>query len=351
MRLDQALTNAKRITRKGSLPILANVRLSPKDGGIEVYATNLRVGWTCWVAGSINGTAVVDPKMLLPQVKGEREPTLRVEGRELSVGGMILMGAKPEDFPPTPRVEDGTRYALPEGWLTRAGDVSKAATADGSRLTLTAVMWAPEEDVLVAADGFRLRVSGAYAKPKGSQLLIPASGIHHIPKKVTAIEASEIRARFDGEGESLVVELVEGTFPSYRNLIPDGSRWSITGEVGPMYEAVKACEPIARDDSGVVRIKVRARHPQDEPRRIEVSAWAQGIGDVSYDVPALVSDKIPGEVKIAMNVRYAIDALATIAGMSNGFELRGTSPTSLMIWTPSPRSEWLEIVMPMFVQW
>ena len=80
--------------------------------------------------------------------------------------------------------------------------------------------------------------------------------------------------------------------------------------------------------------------------RLAVSAKAEEVGDDLGEIDATVDGE---ESKIAFNSRYLTDVLAVLG--KGEVSLETTTPSSPGLIRPGDSSEFIHVVMPMFVQW
>ena len=262
-----------------------------------------------------------------------------------------------EDFPRIASIDGGTAIELDPAILRRAIDrVEFAAASDDSRPVLTGVSMKSDDNRLTfaAADGFRLAVSDVQLETtptEGFDLIVPARAMREVSRLIgEASEAIQVRvnqqqtqALFSLTDVELVAQLIQGTFPNYNQLIPGEWNTRTTVSVEEFKREARIAAIFARDGSGIVRVQV---FPSDDGKdRIVVSARADEIGDNQGEIDA----SIEGEAsKIAFNSRYLQDVLNVLSG---DIALETTSPSSQGVFRPVGESDYVHVVMPMFVQW
>ena len=331
--LSQVLQQAAKYTcARSTIPITSCVILTPKNGGIEVTATNLEVEWTAMAQGRLETPCCVRPRLLAPSLKGLDAPCLSYSKGRLSVNGLTLNVDPADNFPPSLSMDGAKDHALPDGWLKQAKWAAQVIRRDDGRPVLTAVQYNPETGTMAAADGFRLRVVG---EPQNGGILIPGYAIEALPADVHTLRLAETNARFVGASATVTTHLIAGTFPNILNLIPQELAWTVECATADLSDALEACEPIAADGSGIIRLLATADG-------LTVNARAEEVGEVNR----MIAAKTTGEPKIALNIRYLMDALK---GADEQFTFGGNSPSSPVLVTGENR---VEVLMPMFVsQW
>jgi len=206
---------------------------------------------------------------------------------------------------------------------------------------------------LATADGFRLPM--ATIKVKG--MTKKRALIHRldIPTLVTFLKNNytgkgkskiwldtyiDIRATktmFMSDKGKIEFDNRAGSYPDYARLIPNtGTHIQIIAS--EMLEAVKALNAIAKDGSGIIRLKFNRY-----PNKLTLSAKSEAIGDSSVECPAMVDR----ECYIAVNAKYLADFLSTCK--DKVIDLFVDKPSSPMVCHNG--IDQLEVIMPMFVQW
>jgi DNA polymerase-3 subunit beta len=118
---------------------------------------------------------------------------------------------------------------------------------------------------------------------------------------------------------------LEGTYPNYRQLIPDGFSRTIDLDRRGFISALERIAVLADQHNNVVRIAT-------EPATglVQISADAQDVGSGSESLPA----EIKGDaVQIAFNVRYVLDGLKAMD--CDRVRLSCNAPTTPAILTPA----------------
>jgi DNA polymerase-3 subunit beta len=146
----------------------------------------------------------------------------------------------------------------------------------------------------------------------------------------------------------LVSQLVQGTFPNYRQLIPESYDTRAVVAHESFTQATRAASTFARDGSGIVRLNMTTSEDGAEGK-LSVSSRAEELGDNVGEIDA----RIEGEdAKIAFNSRFLSDVLDVLSG--DEVALETTTPSSPGVIKPASDPEnhsYTHVVMPMFVQW
>ncbi|MCF7676393.1 MAG: hypothetical protein K9M97_13675, partial [Akkermansiaceae bacterium] len=143
---------------------------------------------------------------------------------------------KPEpaaEFPARLSVE-GRVTALPKETFPALGITAGCASTDASRYVLNGVLFTPEDGgMLIATDGRRL--AGAPARFTGRAFILPNAAAHVLVHPDFATRDATIRqaddnndnertnpyAEFRSGPHTLIAKEIEGSYPNYRQVIPD----------------------------------------------------------------------------------------------------------------------------------
>src|SRR5690606_26274205 len=146
----------------------------------------------------------------------------------------VIHAMDPDDFPRVGSLSGGEKIDMQGAALRDAVDhVSFAAAADESRPVLTGVHLRSEGKRIefAAADGFRLAVSGLELEeepPTRLAIAVPARAMREVARLISEddepvqmeINKERTQVRFSLTDTELVAQLIQGTYPNYRQLIP-----------------------------------------------------------------------------------------------------------------------------------
>jgi DNA polymerase-3 subunit beta len=356
-----------------TLPITNNVLLATDKSRLKLVATNLEMAISCWIGGKVEeeGAITVPARLLtdfvssLPAEKAGKKgepmpevvdislsPQTKTLGLKCARFEARISGVDAKDFPPIPKVADGiaTKVGVKE-FRQGIAQVAFAAATEESRPVLTGVDAKFEGDslTLAAADGFRLAVYKlplAAAVSKETEAIIPARALSELSRLIgeekeveMTVNSAKGQALFRLKNIEIVSQLVQGTFPNYAQLIPQGYTTRAVVSVGDFLRATKTASIFARDGSGIVRLMI-------SPGKLVVSARSEEIGDDVGEIDAEVEGE---EAKIAFNGKYLTDVLGVLR--ESQVALEATNPSSPGVVRPVGVDNYIHVVMPMFVQW
>ena len=371
--LSAALADVGRaVASRTPLPITSNVLISTDAGRLKLSATNLELTITTWIGAKVEEEGVVTvPARLLGEFVGslpseEVHLTGAPGGKSLKVTcarfQANIAGTDPEEFPPTPTVEDGFEVSIGTDLLKQAIDgVAFAAATEDSRPVLTGVQIEIKDGglVLAAADGFRLAVHEtklADEVPESSAIIVPAKSLQEVSRLASGkdypvkikVNEGKTQVLFQFETAAVVSQLIQGTFPNYSQLVPKEHVSKTTVDVGEFARATRAASIFARDGSGIVRLQT-SEGEEDGIGGLSVSARSEEVGDNEGEVTATIEGD---PAKIAFNSKYLTEVLGVLGHGMVALETSSpSSPGVLRPLSPSEGVSYVHVIMPMFVQW
>jgi DNA polymerase-3 subunit beta len=355
------------VDQKNFMPVLQCLRLEALDGALTVRGTDLDVDLTLRMGAAVSepGVAVVDARQLADALKSagkggfvdlavdESAPSLTALMVRAGSYCCTLPGMASDVFPEE-RVSIPVGHGLVASGLRGMLDrMVFCHEREGSRLNLQGVYAhavGSQTLRLVATDGHRLALTEhTFPAPVG----IGADGVILSAVALTVIR-DVLRAAPDvpavawgfsleeatismGTRGHMVVRLVEGEFPDYRQVIPTESSRTVRVKGKALADALKrAGAPSPAPEYGV---KLTAA-----PGQLTVTTRATERGHVVEQVPI----ELEGEpFEMALNSRYLLDALSTIRTCD--VELRFGETFDLdPVTVRSPGAEgFLAVVMPL----
>jgi DNA polymerase-3 subunit beta len=344
------------VSSRAAVASLGGVKLTATSSELALSATDAELGLTMSVsevAVESEGTLLLPGRLLVDVVRnlpgGEVTLALRPEERdvELTAGSarFHLRTLPTEDFPRLPTFE-GAGATLPAGPLAETIDrVARAASRDEVRPILTGVLVRAEGSTLtmVATDSYRLSVKHTElerALPEPIEANVPARALRELARIVAqespddvSISLSPNQAVFRAGSVVLFSRLIEGQFPSWRQLIPE----SFEHEVRlPRVELVE----VARRVSQLAQRNAPLRFAFAEGE-LTVAAETPEVGDASEALPAAYSGE---PLEIAFNPQFLIEGLESVEGDELAIKL--SSPLRPGLLQPVGREDFSYLVMP-----
>jgi len=356
---------SRAVSPRSTLPVLGNILVATDEGRLRLSATNLELGITCWIGAKIedDGSTTVPARTftdlvstLIPdQVKMDLNIRTQTMNVRCGASNTDLKCIDSQEFPPmpVPDLEDGIKIDV-STFKDMIRQVAFAASADEARPILTGVLMTVEGNqiTLAAADGFRLSVRTAELSSPIDQTIsavIPARALSELSRisgdsneAITMVLPPRSgRVIFRTKDAELVSQLIEGTFPDYKQIIPQNYQTRTVLSASSFLKACKQAEIFAREGSLIARVSITPGG-ELQPGTVEISGQSEETGsnqtvvDASIEGPPLL---------IAFNVRFLREVLDVIK--TPDVALETTVDTSPGVIRPVGETNFLHVIMPM----
>ena len=367
---------SRAVASRPTHPVLANVLLTADAGTDRLSLTgfDLNLGIQTSLPASVDSSgAVTLPARLLGEIVSKLSSDSPVslssdtgaDQVELtsSSGSYQMRGMPADDFPELPLVENGTALRVDPSSLLKALRATLfASSADEAKQLLTGVHLRFNQKRLEAAstDGHRLamltvedalqtEITADESEPDELAVTLPARSLREVERLMASWKGNDPVSLFCERGQVVVLaadqmvtsRTLEGTYPNYRQLIPDGFSRTIDLDRRAFISALERIAVLADQHNNVVRIAT-------EPATglVQISADAQDVGSGSESLPAEINGDA---VQIAFNVRYVLDGLKAMD--CDRVRLSCNAPTTPAILTPSNDDPGLTyLVMPVQIR-
>lgn len=323
-------------------PILYDFLLRSEAGSLRVEANDLEV------AGSIriDQVEVMDEGRLalpaarvlsilreipdrltgvyLEKAKEANGAVLRAEGYEFK-----LLGHDPEEFPAIGEIHAEKSLEVPREAFTQSlRRVAIAVSRDPTRYQLQGVFFEVKSGklTLTATDGKRLTndvltVPTPPSLPEGPggagdheiNAIVPNRAVDAILKMLGSPAAGGLDEKFTlgftdtdvvvkTSASQLNAKLIEGTYPNYRNALPQGSNIKVSVKRSDLLSAARNAQLMTDTVTSTVIFRF-------EESGLTIWSQAKDIGETRIQIPAAVEH---GPLEIRFNPSYFIDALRCI---------------------------------------
>jgi DNA polymerase-3 subunit beta len=355
---------ARAVATRSTLPVLGNVLLATDHGRLRLSATNLELGISCWIGAKIDeeGAITVPARTFVDLVNALPNDTVSMDLAVRTLTLNVRCAAfnndikciDAQEFPPFPTVEADNGLTLNvEDLRQMISQVVLAASTDDARPVLTGVLieMSGNTMTLAAADGFRLSVRTAQLAEKApaSKAIVPARALAELGRILSdgeetvtmTLPPNRGQVIFRSKNVELVSQLIDGTFPDYRSIIPTSYTTRSVLSTSAFLKACKAADIFAREAAHSARLHV-APGSQLEPGKVEITATAAETGSNETMVDATVDGSA---IDIAFNVRFLVEVLNVIDTPNVALETNNTSSPGVI--KPVGREDFLHVVMPM----
>ena len=330
---------SRAVSNRATLPVLSGLRIQATEAGeVLIAATDLELTMeTSFKAGVDEPGKVIVPGRFFGDMArslGAGQVQVAAGDGEVEIGSgrgqFRVKSLTADDYPALPTEDVGstdiTQIELDASALSIAlSQVIRAASADESRQVLTGVLWEIEAGnvTLAATDSYRLAVRSIEATggtTEARKVVLPARALAEIARAiqgkaqtiVVSVQSNFASFKITSEagggaagGDSIIgSRFIEGEFPNYKQLIPQGYQNALTVERDRLLEVVKRVGLLAQNN---LPVKLRLGN------ELEVSAHTPDIGegqeilDAQYDGEELV---------IAFNPQFLHDGASAIQSES-----------------------------------
>ena len=358
------------VATRSNLPVLQNVKIATEDGMLVLTATNLDIAITTRVGAQVEteGEITIPARLLSDFVNSLPDDRIEIKSvvEPLSVSldcqrfSANINGTDPDEFPPIPTVDEGATIKVdPQLLKDTVTHVAFAAATEDSRPVLTGIKVEVNQSdfTFAAADGFRLAVyEGKLLEPisEAMEFIIPAKALQEVGRLIgtgdTAVEftvtPAGTHALFNIGNVEIVSQLMPGSFPNFRSLIPAEYKNRVIVQNSDFSRAVKTSSIFARDGSGILRIQIVN---DEDGGKLSISSRAEEVGDNQGEIDGVVEGDVDEESRIAFNNKYLAEVLDVLGEGEVSFEI--TSASSPGVVRATGKEGYTHVVMPMFVQW
>lgn len=323
------------VERRTTIPILSNVLLRAGNGKLSLKATDLEREVIEDVAASVSapGAVTVPAHMLHDIVRklpdgAEIEIKRDAEKERLTITAgqsrFALQSLGPEDFPDIAAGDLAHTFELGAADLKRLIEKTRfAISTEETRYYLNGIFLHVAETAgarklrAVATDGHRL-AQVELPRPEGADgmpgVIIPRKTVHELHRLIEVSSApvkigvSASKVRFEIGSVTLTSKLIDGTFPDYGRVIPQGNDKQMTVTNAEFIGAVDRVSTIASERGRAVKLTITGDKLVLSVNNPEGGSATEEIS-VGYAASPL---------DIGFNARYLLD----IAGQLEGEEAR-----------------------------
>ena len=363
--LSRALAHvASVVERRNTIPILSNVLLSIGNNELTLTATDLdmEIVETVPATAKGEGATTVPAHMLhdivrkLPEGSDIALQRDGAEGRLTVTSGpaQFSLQTLPADDFPALSVEDlGHAFTLPAADLKRLIDKTRfAISTEETRYYLNGIYLHAAESggkpVLraVATDGHRL-AQAELPLPKGAKdmpgVIVPRKTVLELARLVedadgdVRIELSQSKIRVTTARVVLTSKLIDGTFPDYQRVIPQGNDKRMEVDNTAFAQAVDRVSTLSSDKGRAVKLTI-------SDGKLTLSVNNPDSGSATEE---LTVDYGFDPLEIGFNARYLLDISGQLESGTAEFQL--ADPGSPTMVRDGKDASALYVLMPMRV--
>jgi DNA polymerase-3 subunit beta len=354
--LSRLLLAGRAVSTRSAMPSLGGILVTATGSSIELRSTDMEIGLSLGLDAEIEteGAALLPGRLLVDVVRslpaGEKVAIeLRPEQRDVEITAgtarFHLRTLAAEDFPRLPQLDGETMTMPAAAFADTVERVARAASRDEVRPILTGILVSAEEKTLtmVATDSYRLSVKHTELEEPVTQALdanVPARALRELAR-IVASEGAEVveialpgnQVLFRAGGVVLSSRLIEGQFPSYRQLIPESFDHEVRLPREEFLDAARRVSQLAQRNA-----PLRLAFSDQE---LTIAAETPEVGDASEAMPAPYSGEA---LEIAFNPEFLIAGIESVD--TDEIVVRITSPLRPGLLEPLGSDDFRYLVMP-----
>ncbi len=345
------------VERKQTMPILSNVLIEAKQGGLHFTASDMEIQISTSVtlddhvlpdaAITLGGKKLQDILRILPEQSSisidlaESKALVKANKSRFS-----LQTLPAEDFPLLPnQTTQGHKITLSQGQLkTLLHSVQYAMAQQDVRYYLNGLLLVVDGNQLkaIATDGHRLAYNATTlaSEHEKQDIIVPRKTILELYKllneneEIVSIEFSEQQIRFVFSDTTLISKVIDGRFPDYQRVIPKYHNQLPLNRL-QLQQALQRVAILSNEKFRGVRLVLTENNLSVISSNSEQEEAQEDI-DTHYDGNAL---------DIGFNVNYLMDGLNNMSGENTIFSF-GDMNSSVLL-TSVEQENFRYVVMPM----
>ena len=344
----KAVSHAQSVVeRRNTIPILANVLIEAEGNDVRFRATDLDIEVIDKVEAMVEraGATTVSATTLneiVRKLPDGAQVTLTDDGTsgrltiEAGRSNFSLATLPKEDFPVMATSEYSANFSAQASVLRRLFDKSKfAISTEETRYYLNGVYMhisdAEGGKVLrcVATDGHRLARIDADLPENASEMpgvIVPRKTVGELRKLLDeddmqiAVSVSETKVRFATPEITLTSKVIDGTFPDYTRVIPQGNTRKLEVDAADFAKAVDRVATVSTERSRAVKLSL------DEDRLV-LSVNAPDSGAAEEELAVAYGDE---RLEIGFNAKYLLEIASQVDRENAVFLFNSSGDPTLM---------------------
>ncbi|NCO86063.1 MAG: DNA polymerase III subunit beta [Rhodobacterales bacterium] len=335
------------VERRNTIPILANVLIEAEGNTVQFRATDLDIEVVDRAPAMVEraGATTVSAMTLNEIVRKLPDGALVTLADDPQTGRLLITAGRSqfslatlprEDFPVMATSDYAANFAVAAPVLRRLFDKSKfAISTEETRYYLNGVyMHVAESEgakVLrcVATDGHRLARIDA-PLPEGAAgmvgVIVPRKTVGEMRKlldddeAMIAVSVSETKIRFATPGVTLTSKVIDGTFPDYTRVIPQGNTRRLEVDAADFARAVDRVQTVSSERSRAVKLSL-------EEDRLILSVNAPDHGAAEEELAVAYADE---RLEIGFNAKYLLEIASQVDRENAVFLFNSSGDPTLM---------------------
>lgn len=342
----------KIVSKNTSLPILNNILLKTENGRLRISATNLELGINTLIGVKIEevGEIAVPVRIfsdLINTIQDEKI-TLTTKNNTLHITTdhhkTKILGFDPKDFPIIPKIKSEPLLSIAAHTLKNSFlKVLDSMAVSEARPELAGVLVEIKDNggVFVSTDIFRLTEVTVPLKATGSaSIILPRNTVTELVRMCgdaeedIQVKYADNQIAFIAEDVELVSRVIDGTYPPYKNVIPNNFISRVLIKKDELENNIRLAGLFS---SSISDVKIACGAD-----KLTITAQNSDKGEIETDVPAILKNE---PFELSLNYRYMLDGLKNMPG--NEVILEFTGAGSPFVIKPSDDKSLLYLIMPL----
>jgi len=335
------------VERRNTIPILANVLIEAEGDTVSFRATDLDIEVTDRAPAQVEraGATTVSATMLHEIIRKLPDGALVNLSEDAAVGRLVVTAGRSNfslstlpkaDFPVMASSEYAATFTAKAKVLRRLFDKAKfAISTEETRYYLNGVYMhvatGEEGPALrcVATDGHRLARIDA-PLPDGAQgmagVIVPRKTVNELRKLLDEDDAdievsvSETKVRFATPSITMTSKVIDGTFPDYTRVIPQGNTRRLEVDAKDFAKAVDRVATVSSERSRAVKLSM-------EDDRLVLSVNAPDSGAAEEELAVAYGDE---KLEIGFNAKYLLEIASQVDRENAVFLFNSSGDPTLM---------------------
>jgi len=353
------------VEKRNTMPILSHILMEAQREKIALFATDLEIGIQGTYPAEIlePGRLTFSARKLYEIIREFPEGKVEITGEENNwvviqsgKSHFRIVGLPPEEFPTPPASDAETKIPIDapaisdliRRTLYASGENDARYILNGILVQLQDMGGKKKQIRFVATDGHRLSLAEVPITLESSlpeqNIIVPKKAILEMKKALDEggdegapeLAIGKNQLVFRRGAFILTSRLMEGNYPNYRQVIPNGNDKKVSVSRGALEGGLRRVSLLAREKTNAVKFQL-------EKGRILLNSNNPEMGEANEEVTA----SFTGEgFSTGFNARYLLDALSVLEGEEATLEFKDALSPCLI---KEEGKGFLAVVMPMRV--
>ena len=351
--LKQAIGLVEKVVSKNTtLPILGNILIKTENGRLRLSATNLELGINTLIGVKIEevGEIAIPARIFSDFINNIQDDkiTLITKNNTLTINTehykTSILGFDPKDFPIIPKIKSETIIVIPANILKNALIKvldSMAISETRPELAGIFIQIKDKQCTLVSTDIFRLsEVTLSISASSPISIILPRNTVTELVRMCSDINSdiqikyADNQIAFVAEDIELVSRVVDGTYPPYKNVIPEKFLSRALIKRSELENNIRLAGLFA---SSISDVKISCSED-----KLTITARNSDKGDIETNVPAVLKNE---PFELSLNYRYVLDGLKNMPGNDVIIEFTGVG--SPLVMRPNDDKSFVYLIMPL----